>query len=95
MKRKQHTPTEKAKIVLEVLKGERTLNEIASENNVHPNMLTRWKKEAIDGLPTLFENTSAKQRKLQQEFDAEREELYAQIGRLTTQNEWLKKKSGL
>lgn len=91
MKRKPHTPDEKAKLVIEVLKGERTINEIAAENEIHPNMLTRWKKEAIEGLPSVFENSSAKKRKEQKVHESELDELYAQIGKLTTQNEWLKK----
>ncbi|MGN0157514.1 MAG: hypothetical protein ACI39W_00005 [Brotaphodocola sp.] len=48
---------------MEVFKGERLLNEIASENNVHPNMLTRWKTEASNNLQLLFENENAKMRK--------------------------------
>jgi transposase-like protein len=89
MKRKPHTPEEKAKMVIEILKGERTLNEIASEHEIHPNMLTRWKKEAIEGLASVFENDNSKKRKEQKAHEAELEELYAQIGKLTTQNEWL------
>lgn len=91
MKRKPHTPDEKARLVIEVLRGERTMNEIAAENEVHPNMLARWKKEAIEGLPSVFENDSAKKRKEQKVHESELDELYAQIGKLTTQNEWLKK----
>lgn len=95
MKRKAHTPEEKAKLVLEVFKGEKSLNEIASEHEVHPNMLSKWKAEAVRGLPAVFENDAAKKRKEQKAHEAELEELYTQIGRLTTQNEWLKKKSGI
>ena len=95
MKRNPHTPDEKAKLVLEALSGERTINEIASEHNVHPSMLTRWKKEAIAGLPSIFANAASKKRKEKKAHDAEMDELYAQIGKLTTQIEWLKKKSGL
>ena len=95
MKRNPHTPDEKAKLVLEALREERTINEIAADNNVHPSMLTRWKKEAIAGLPSIFANDAAKKRKEQRAHDAERDELYAQIGKLTPQVEWLKKKSGL
>lgn len=95
MKRKPHTPDEKAKLVLEVLKGERMINEIASANDIHPNMLSKWKKEAIEGLATIFENDSAKKRKEHKAHEAEMEELYTQIGKLTTQIEWLKKKSSL
>lgn len=91
MKRKSHTPEEKAKVVLEVLMGEKTLNEIASALDIHPNMLSKWKKEAITGLSSIFENDVSKKRKEQKERESQLEELYAQIGKLTTQNEWLKK----
>ena len=91
MKRNPHTPDEKAKLVLEVLRCERPLNEIASENGIHPNMLSKWKKEAVTGLPSVFENDTAKKRKEQKVHEAELDELYAQIGRLTTQHKRLKK----
>ncbi|HBM75289.1 MAG TPA: hypothetical protein DD429_07015 [Clostridiaceae bacterium] len=58
--RKTYSPEFKTKLVLEALRGERTLNEIASENEVHPNMLTRWKTEAIKNFKLLFENESSK-----------------------------------
>lgn len=95
MKRKQHTAEEKSKLVLEVFRGDRTINEIAAENDIHPNMLARWKREAIEGLPSIFENDAAKKRKEEKAREEELQDLYAQIGKLTTQNEWLKKKSGL
>lgn len=95
MARKQHTPEEKAKLVLEALRGERTINEIASENNIHPNMLSKWKREAETNLFQLYQDNAAKERKARKEQETEIQELYAQIGKLTTQNEWLKKKSGL
>lgn len=95
MARQQHTPEEKAKLALEAIRGERTINEIASEHNIHPNMLSRWKRDAETRLYTLFQDVSAKERKARKEQEAEIEELYARIGKLTTQNEWLKKKSGI
>ena len=95
MARKQHTPEEKARLALEAIRGERTINEIASENNIHPNMLSKWKHEAETHLYTLFQDNTAKERKAQKERECEINDLYAQIGKLTTQNEWLKKKSGL
>ena len=95
MKRKPHTPQEKADLVLETFRGEKTINEIASANEIHPNMLSRWKREAETNLFLLFENDSAKKRKEQKEQETQLQELYAQIGKLTTQVEWLKKKSGL
>ena len=63
-------------------------------SGIHPNMLARWKREALDGLPKVFERSS-KQIKQEQERQQEIDELYKQIGILTTQNEWLKKKGGL
>ena len=94
MARQQHTPEEKARLVLEAIRGDRTINEIASSSNIHPNMLSRWKREAETQLYTLFQDNSAKERKAQKAREDEIQELYAQIGKLTTQNEWLKKKSG-
>ncbi len=95
MARKQHTPEEKARLVLEAFKGEKPIKEIASENNIHPNMLSKWKREAESQMVTLFQDNSAKERKAQKDRETEMNELYAQIDKLTTQNAWLKKKSGL
>lgn len=95
MSKQQHTPDEKARLVLEAIRGERTINEIASEHNIHPNMLSRWKRDAETNLYTIFQDNTAKERKARKERDAEVEALYAQIGKLTTQVEWLKKKSGI
>ena len=92
--RKRHSPTFKANVVVQALKEEKTLSQIASENDLHPNQISAWKATALNGLPTLFERESkavAEQAAHQQQL----EELYAQIGRLTTQVAWLKKKSGL
>ncbi|CAB1249083.1 hypothetical protein CLOSBL3_11838 [Clostridiaceae bacterium BL-3] len=58
--RKIYSSEFKARLVLEVLRGERTLSEIASENQVHPNMLTRWKTEAVKNFSQLFEKEASK-----------------------------------
>ena len=92
--RKAHSAKEKARMVLELLQGERTLNEIAAENNIHPTLLTRWKTQAISGLPELFERKTTKTHQQALENEREKDDLYKQIGKLTTQIEWLKKKSG-
>ena len=55
---------------------------------------SKWKREAETQLYTLFQDNSSKERKAQKAREAEINDLYAQIGKLTTQNEWLKKKSG-
>lgn len=91
--RKNYSSEFKAKLVLEVLRGERTLSEIASENQVHPNMLTRWKTEAVKNFSQLFEKEASKTKQMKKQYEDKIDELYKQIGKLTTQNEWMKKKS--
>lgn len=92
--RKRHSPAFKANIVQQALREEKSLAQIASENDLHPNQISAWKATAINGLPTLFERES-KAATEQANHQQQLEELYAQIGRLTTQVAWLKKKSGL
>ena len=75
MKRTQYTPNEKAKIVVEILQGDQTIGEISSIYGIHPNMLARWKREALDGLPKVFERSS-KQIKQEQERQQEIDELF-------------------
>jgi len=89
-----YTSEFKAKAVLEVLRGAKSLNEIASEKGLHPSLLGRWKAEAIKGLPTVFDEGKRKaaERKAQEE---KTQELYAQIGELTSKLNWFKKKSGI
>ena len=89
-----YNPAEKAKIVLEVLRGEETINEIALQHDIHPTVLPRWKTHVIKTLPQLFENEATKTRRQAKESEKEKAELYQQIGKLTAQIEWLKKKSG-
>jgi transposase-like protein len=54
--RKQFSAAFKAQVVLEILKEERTVNEIAAAYGVHPTQLTRWKGQVVDGLPSLFDS---------------------------------------
>lgn len=92
--RKRYSAAFKAQVVLELLKEEKTINQLAAEHGVHPTQLRDWKKQALDGLPNLFEQ-SPEAARLAAAQERERDELFAQIGRLTTQLAWLKKKSGL
>jgi transposase-like protein len=93
-KRKHYSASQKAHIALEILKEEKTVNQIASEYGVHPNVLYRWKKQALDNLPKLFEDETKSERDRQVEHERQIDELYSEIGRLITQLNWLKKKSG-
>ncbi len=90
--RKNRSSSFKAQLVLEMLKEEKTVSELASTYGVHPTMLHRWKKQVVAGLPGVFErdrDAKAAQEAAEQKI----EELYTEIGRLSTQLAWLKKKS--
>jgi putative transposase len=63
--KKMHSVNEKAKLVLGALRGEQTVSEIASENNIHPTQLSKWKTQVIERMPSLFENENSKIRKQQ------------------------------
>ena len=90
-KRKQHSPQFKLKAVLEVLKGEKTATQLAGELEVHPVVLSEWKKQFMEAGPGIF----SKPRKSHEVAEAkEKAELFEQIGRLKMENEWLKKKLG-
>lgn len=92
--RKRYSAAFKAQVVQEMLKEDKTMTQLASETGVHPNQLRQWRNTAIEGLPTLF-SPGQQAAALTTEYEAKISELYAEIGRLTTQVGWLKKKSGL
>jgi putative transposase len=93
--RKRYTPAQKAAIVLELLREEDTLPKIAARHGIHPNQLYKWKAQALENLPDLFGDDVHDRQGLTAEHERKVTELYAEIGRLTTQLAWLKKKSGL
>ena len=92
--RKKISAEFKSKIVLKVLKEQNTVNEIASEFQVHPVQISKWKKQAIEGLPSLFESQRAEDNRSKHQL-VEAKDLYEQVGRLQMQLAWLKKKSGI
>jgi putative transposase len=87
-KRKVHTPAFKAQVALAALKGDRTVNELAGQYDVHPTLIHAWKKQLLQGAAGLFANGS----KAAAPAEDHRAELYEQIGRLKMELEWLKKK---
>lgn len=89
--KKIYTPTFKAQVALELLKEEKTLSQLSAEYGVHANVLRDWRAQALKGLPTVFERQNDVA-ELKVTHAQELEDLYAQIGRLTTQINWLKKK---
>ena len=90
--RKNHTSNYKAEAVLEVLREAESLSEIAGRLEIHPNMLGRWKATAIQKLHIVFEDTKGDDKRA---HEAEKQELFAQIGELSSKLAWLKKKSGI
>jgi transposase-like protein len=91
MQRRQHSGEFKAKVVLEAIRGEHTINEIAAEYGVHPIQITQWKKTALEELPGLFSSRRGTRHK---EEEALKAALYQQIGQLKVELDWLKKKVG-
>ena len=53
-KRKQHSAEFKAKVALEAAKGQRTVNELATQYKIHPSQITQWKKQLLDNASTVF-----------------------------------------
>ena len=93
--RKHYTAAFKAQLVREVLKQEKPLNQIATQHGVHRNLLTQWREQALAGLPSLFSRQAQlDQAARQAAHDQQVHQLYAEIGKLSTQLAWLKKKAG-
>ncbi len=90
--RKKYNGAFKAKVALEAIKGENTTAQLSSKYGVHANQISKWKKQALEGLPELF---SRKRQKKELDTEQLQDELYQQIGRLKVELDWLKKKSGL
>ncbi len=90
--RRQFNAGFKAKVALEAIKGQRTVQEIAATFSVHPNQVAQWKRQALENLAELFTDGRRRTDLSDEELKSE---LYRQIGRLQMEIEWLKKKSGL
>lgn len=90
--RKAYTPTFKAQVVRELLKEELTVAQVAAKYGVHPTQLHLWKATAIRGLPTLFVDEQKALDATKAAHEQHLTDLYAEIGKLTTQLAWLKKK---
>ena len=73
------------------MREEKSINQLASEYEVHVTQLRQWKRKVLEGLPDLFRADQDKNEDLRK-LETEQERLYAEIGRLTTQLNWLKKK---
>ena len=81
--RRNHGAAFKAKVALEAIKGEQTLVELSERFQVHPNLITEWKKQLLDRAPEIFDKNS----KHSKEPDIK--ELHAKIGQLAMENDFL------
>ena len=91
-RRKKFSTAFKAKVALAAAKGDRTIADLAGEFGVHPNQISKWKKQLLEGLPEIFAHRRQQDRQDQQQLT---DRLYQQIGQLKVELDWLKKKSGL
>jgi|SRR5579863_1770507 len=91
--RKRHSSEFKAKVAVEALKGQKTLNELATEFGIHPVQIAQWKKQALEQLPTVFEGRGADRK--QQADEALLAQLYQEIGQLKVEVDWLRKRGAL
>jgi transposase len=87
--RKSYTAAFKARVAVEAIQERKTMSELVTEYGVHSNMIQRWKKEFISRSPEIFETKVPSA-----EDEKEKQKLYAKIGQLEMEKEWLKKISG-
>jgi transposase-like protein len=90
-KRRKFSAEFKARVAREALKEHKTIAELASEFDVHPNQISQWKKQLLEALPDVFSRGREYDRKAE---EALKDRLYRQIGRLQVELDWLKKKVG-
>jgi len=87
-KRRQHSAGFKAKVALEAIKNESTVGEIARKYEVHPTMVSSWKRALLNGAADVF----GKNQKSQKQSESQIDELYRQIGQLKVERDFLSKK---
>ncbi len=92
MQRNNYSSEFKTKVAVAAIKGDKTINEIASVYGVHPNQVMSWKKQALETIPDAF---SGKRVRAEKDDEALKSQLYQQIGQLKVELDWLKKKAAL
>ena len=88
--RKQYSSKFKFQVTIEAVKGTKTINQLASEHGLHPNLVSLWKRQLLNSGPEIFDHPMTGH---QQQLQTRETELFEQIGRLKMELEWLKKKA--
>jgi len=88
--KRKHSNSFKAKVALEMIKDVEPVTNICSKYSIHPSQAHQWKKLALEGLATTFQDKAGPELKAKNELI---EELYKQVGQLKVELDWLKKKS--
>jgi len=91
MKKTIYSDKQKAQIVLDAIKGQKTTNQISSQYQIHSTQINRWKAMVLENLPNIF-NSDVQKNKQILEKNQLIEELYKIIGQRDAELEWLKKK---
>jgi transposase-like protein len=91
-KRRKHSAEFKAKVAIEAIRGEKTASQIASQYEVHTIQVGKWKKEAMEGISSIFQRGNGKNSHGQEDLVGL---LYREIGELKVELDWLKKKTGV
>jgi transposase len=89
-KRKQHSAQFKAKVALAALQNEETTAQLASRFDIHPTMISTWKRQLLDSAADLFDKNQKSRKQVEGQID----ELYRQIGQLKVENDFLARKLG-
>jgi transposase len=90
-RRRRYSADFKAKVALEAIRGEQTINELAARYELHPNMITNWKRQAIDNMSVVFSGAAERSSKAN---DDQINNLHAKIGQLTVERDFLAKAFG-
>lgn len=90
-KRKRYSAEFKAKVALEAIRGDQTINELASRYELHPNLITNWKRQAIENMAASFAGAAERHGKGD---EALIKDLHAKIGQLTVERDFLARAFG-
>ena len=91
-RKKNYEPVFRAKVAIEAMKGTKTISQIASEHKIHANLVTKWKKELISNIPTIFQKQTNKEMEEEKTAQTLIDSLYRKLGTLKVENDFYKKK---